>query len=86
MGDGRLREAEQRNEFIHAHLACMLSQHVDHLQPDRITKPFRDGCHPHGFVAFDLGIDDGLAAWPTRRALRLRSQFQINAHAFVDTN
>jgi len=58
----------------------VLSQHVDQLEPDRVAKRLGDGGHPLGLLTLDVGVDDGFAARLAGRALRLRSQLQIDGH------
>ena len=77
--DGRLGEVEQWDELADADLAGVLAEHVDELQPDRVTQRLGDRGHPLRLVALDVGVDDGLAAALPGGALLLRGQLQIDA-------
>ena len=86
MGERRLRDVEQRHQLAHADLACVFAKHVDQLQPDRITHGLCDLGHPHGVVALDVGVDDGLAAAHTGGALDLRGELHIDMHRYTYIN
>ena len=70
----------------HAHLAGVLSQHVDELHADRVAERLRDATHPIGGRSLDVGIDDGLAARLADRALLFRGELQIEGHLFIYIN
>ena len=80
MGDGRLREVEERDELADADLAGVLSQHVDELHPDRVAERLGDLAIRSACGALDVGIDDGLAAGLAGGALLLRGKLQIDSH------
>jgi len=80
MRDGRLRELEERHELTDADLAGVLAEHVDELQADRIAERLGDGRHAGGLRAFNVGVDDGLAARLAVGTLLLRGQLQIDTH------
>ena len=73
-------DVEQRHELADAHLAGVLAQHVDELQPDRVAERLGDLRHPLGLLALDVGIDDRLAARLAGGALLLRRELQIDRH------
>ena len=80
---GRLRDLEQRHELTHAHLPRVLSQHVDDLQADRIAERLGDLGHTGRMRAFNVRVDDRLAAPLARRPLLLRCQLQIDRHRYT---
>jgi len=83
---GRLGEVEQRHQLAHAHLAGVLSEHIDELQPHGITERLGNLGHPDPLITLDVGIHDRLAATLPRGPLRLRSQFQIDSHLYTNTD
>jgi hypothetical protein len=80
MRQGRLGDVEQRHQLADADLAGVLSEHVDELEANRVAECLGDLGHADGVLAFDVGIDDRLAAPLAGRALGLRRQLQIDSH------
>src|ERR1700678_4349105 len=83
MGEGRLRDVEQRHQLTDTHLAGVLTQHIHELQADRVSERLRHLGHPERLGTIDVGIDNWLAAALPGRALRLGGQLedrQIDAH------
>ena len=58
-------------ELADADLPGVLAQHVDELQADRVAEGLGDLGHAQRLLALYVGVDDGLAAALTGRALLL---------------
>ena len=80
VGDRGLGEVEERHQLADAHLAGVLSQHVDQLHPHRIAERLGHLGHALGVLALDVGIDDWLTTGLAVGALGLRSKLQIDRH------
>src|ERR671915_102811 len=74
---------QQPDELADAYLAGMLPQHVDELQSDRVAERLGHLGHAERVLAFDVGVDDGLAARLTGGSLLLRRQLQIDGHLYT---
>jgi hypothetical protein len=74
MRDGWLRDVEERDQLAHAHLACVLAQHVNELQPDRIAERLREPRDPDRLRALHIRVHHRLAAALALRALAPRRQ------------
>ena len=83
VGDGRLRELEERHQLADADLAGVLAEDVDQLHPDGIAERLGDGGEALRGVGVDSGEDDRLAAGIARRALLLRGKLERGSHAFT---
>ena len=81
-----MREIEERHELADANLACVLSQHVDELQPDRVAERLGDRRHSIGVLALHIRIDDGFATALSWRALLLRRKLEVNGHKSMYIN
>ena len=74
MRQRRLRDVKQRHQLSHAHLAGMLAEDIDELQPDRITKRLGDLGQPGRLLAIDVRVEHRLTTRITLGSLDLRSQ------------
>ena len=78
VGDGRLREVEQRDQLADADLAGVLAQDVDELQADGSPSALATSAIRGRVLALDVGVDDRLAAGLAGGALLLGGKLQID--------